>query len=333
MTSTERMFSLAKDHRWDDVISEIEKGADPKAIDQDGWSILHHAVCDQLCFPEHVDRLLPLGADVHAECRGRANETALHIAAGTREPDIIEVLLKHGADINRRDFYGKTPLCWASASGDGLLVEALLEAGAKVNTEYGENCNEEGERGWTSLHFAARAGSKICVEWLIRAGADCDARTKDGYTPFLVAVQRDPNGDAAKVLARHSDVFAVTEHNGDALELAGPVEWLVTLMAEVNELEFKKSVMYAMDVAASEDSEDTMRDLLRHFDPTVDIADANPLDTAARVGNDAGIRILTPAYEAMGPRGIERVRKAVGMLEKMVRDGNVGRIGHVEGSI
>ena len=56
--------------------------------------------------------------------------TPLHIAAALNEIEAVAALISHGADVNAREEYGRTPLMWASREGHAKVVEALLDAGA-----------------------------------------------------------------------------------------------------------------------------------------------------------------------------------------------------------
>src|SRR5262245_50943132 len=64
----------------------------------------------------------------------------LHYAVFNGDEDSVELLLKHGADVNAIAANGWTPLHIACAKGNESLVDLLLENGADVNamTEVGD---------------------------------------------------------------------------------------------------------------------------------------------------------------------------------------------------
>ena len=76
--------------------------------------------------------------------------TPLHIAAARNKIEAVAALISHGADVNARDEYGKTPLMQASYYGYAKVVEALLDAGADKELK-GTSGYWEGK---TALDFA-----------------------------------------------------------------------------------------------------------------------------------------------------------------------------------
>jgi ankyrin repeat protein len=94
-------------------------------------TLLHAACYDGR--PDIAELLIRLGADVNArEVNGR---TPLHDAANNGHLGVIDVLARHGASLDARDNGGMTPLMWGriSRSGRGKAVVAkLLAYGAEA---------------------------------------------------------------------------------------------------------------------------------------------------------------------------------------------------------
>jgi ankyrin repeat protein len=74
--------------------------------------------------------LLKRGADV--DHRGWMGGTPLHWAAGYGHADTVDLLLRHGADVQATDEEGKkTPLAWALEWKQAEVAQKLRQAGAK----------------------------------------------------------------------------------------------------------------------------------------------------------------------------------------------------------
>ena len=98
-----------------------------------------------------------------------------------------------GADVNAREKDGNMALCTAAKNGKTEEVNALIRAGADVNTK--------GEFGITPLMLAARFNSSPdVVNALIDAGADVNIRDMFGETALMGAALNSGNPEAVKAL-------------------------------------------------------------------------------------------------------------------------------------
>ena len=86
-----------------------------------------------------VKLLLDKGADPNktAHWGHSLGLTALHWAANGQHKDVVKLLLDRGAAPNQANEFGETPLHWA-ASGNKKIVELLLKGGADL---YKKNAN------------------------------------------------------------------------------------------------------------------------------------------------------------------------------------------------
>ena len=123
--------------------------------------------------------------------------TPLMAAAQNNHPDVIRLLIKHGANPNAvsRDGNNTTALMYA-VEGDGTLesVKALVEGGADVNARHGG-------WGYSALSRAGRYNGKQVVGYLIERGADVNIAGSNGATPLAWAKQ-DGNDELVALLRR-----------------------------------------------------------------------------------------------------------------------------------
>jgi ankyrin repeat protein len=121
--------------------------------------------------------------------------TPLLRAAKAMDAAAIDLLLKHGANINLPNTRGMTPI--VAAAGVGSVdadtrgwyttedvqqrsiasIDLLLKAGGDINAT-------EPQRGQTLLHGAAFWGWNEVVKYLVERGAKLDAKDNRGFTPI-----------------------------------------------------------------------------------------------------------------------------------------------------
>ena len=189
----------------------LDVGADIHLPDRDGNSLLHRQTMRGNV--ETVRLLLENGADVTArnfgtlptiarystrqaeienalvrQCwtwGGNDRATPLHLAvAFCNDPELVDLLCKHGALTETGDDNRSTPLHWAAAcSSHSAIIDALIENGADVNAidVYGA----------TPLHYAVvRLTSPEVVHVLLNHGADPDIVLPNGGTLLQLARSR-----------------------------------------------------------------------------------------------------------------------------------------------
>lgn len=199
-----------------DVIAELLKQNiaidGPAGQDDQKRTPLHWAastgkkeLCEMLLRRPRLPR-----ADVNAvEVR---QKTALHLAVAHGRDDIIELLIKYGADVMAKSDGSWTPLHNACEQGSVKVLKILMAQGADVNSKL--------LNGMTPLHVAAQAGHLDVVNCLLER-KDIKRAAKDafGITPFLRAAQskKSARKDIINTLAPHNQVEALSE---DALGAA-----------------------------------------------------------------------------------------------------------------
>ncbi|MBI3862428.1 MAG: ankyrin repeat domain-containing protein [Planctomycetia bacterium] len=167
---------------------------------------------------ERLPAFLTGGGDVNT--RDSDGNTPLILAALYSKPDVVEFLLKKGADANAANRAGATALIRAAT--DPAKARLLLDAGAKaqVRTELGN----------TPLILAARRhGNSATVKRLLERGADASATNVFGIGALHTAAASG-DLDSVRLLMEHgADVNAYPELKVPTHELAAgmrtPLMW------------------------------------------------------------------------------------------------------------
>ena len=137
--------------------------ADINASNKMGWPLLvYTSRGDKGEHPEEVQRLLNLGANV--DVRNYKGKTALHCATKVGFVRVIEVLLKNRADVNATDKNGETPLFDAIRSTI-KKVEKKVEVTSLLLSN-GALANHENHKGETPLKLAQRSRRQEASEIL-----------------------------------------------------------------------------------------------------------------------------------------------------------------------
>lgn len=119
---------------------------------------------------ERVKARIEAGADINANA---GEGTALMCAAFGGHQNILELLIRLGADVNAKTEYGETALMYGAKNGKRDTVELLIKSGANINAK-----DDDGE---TALIYAIKSSSDIdTIDLLIKSGADVNAQDKDG---------------------------------------------------------------------------------------------------------------------------------------------------------
>jgi ankyrin repeat protein len=129
-----------------------------------------------------------------------------------------QLLLNAGATVDAREHWGgQTALMWASARRHPEMMQLLIAKGADVNArstvrDYQRHVTAEGRPksldsgGLTPLLYAARENCLACAEVLLKSGADIDLPDPDGVSPLLVAIMNANWDLAQRLIAGGADV-------------------------------------------------------------------------------------------------------------------------------
>ena len=158
--------------------SLIEQRVDVNATLADGTTALHWAV--DLDRPDVVQMLIRAGANV--KTANRYGTTPLWLASVNGNAKTIAMLLEAGVDAGATNGDGETALMVAARTGKTDAVSVLLARGADPNVK-------EGWRGQTALMWAAAEGHADTIRALVARGADLKARSNAGFTALLFAAR------------------------------------------------------------------------------------------------------------------------------------------------
>jgi uncharacterized protein len=130
----------------------LTAGWDANQLAPDGFSPL--ALAAFFDNAAAFDRLLPLTQDVNQKAANPQQVAALHAACSRRDPRMVELLLRAGADPNLTQADGFTPLQAAAQHGDAAIAGLLVLFGADPGMKNG--------KGQTAADIARAAGH----DWL-----------------------------------------------------------------------------------------------------------------------------------------------------------------------
>jgi len=131
---------------------------------------------------EQIKLHLAKGADFNKA--DQYGYTPLKRAIEGHHPEASIAIIESGkADINAKDREGKTPLIVAVSMAEQAIAEALVAKGADVKAK------DNNDR--TALHAAILLGQKDMAALLIEKGADVNGTDKTGQTPLTLAMQRN----------------------------------------------------------------------------------------------------------------------------------------------
>jgi quinoprotein dehydrogenase-associated probable ABC transporter substrate-binding protein len=140
---------------------------------------------------DRVKFLVSKGADLNkADSQGW---TPLQSAARQRRDDMIKVLIELGADVNLADSGTTTPLVAALLRDHVPSIKVLLEHGANIETP--------GPEGFRPLPLAIGEDKYEAAKALMEAGADVNAPSgADGLTPLMIAAGQTSPAEGAMFL-------------------------------------------------------------------------------------------------------------------------------------
>ncbi|XP_050334009.1 transient receptor potential cation channel subfamily A member 1 isoform X3 [Bactrocera neohumeralis] len=183
-------------------------------------------------------------------CTDAQKMTPLHCAAMFDHPDIVEYLVKEGADINALDKEHRSPILLAASRSGWKTVHLLIRLGAGINVkdassrnvlhfvimnggrlpEFAEEVNktqshsqlvqllnEKDASGCSPLHYASRDGHIRSLENLIRLGACINLKNNNNESPLHFAARYGRFNTVKQLLDSEKGSFIINESDGEGL--------------------------------------------------------------------------------------------------------------------
>ncbi|GBG27246.1 Ankyrin repeat domain-containing protein 1 [Hondaea fermentalgiana] len=128
----------------------------------------------------------------------------IHLACHLKDRNLIQLLLKHGADMTIVDKKGRTVLHCAiltrTAAQKGRAQETVQCLRMLLDQGADEFVNVQDDAGNTALHFAVQTGNAEIVRVLLESAGNPLITNADGFQPYHVAISR--NATACLTLLR-----------------------------------------------------------------------------------------------------------------------------------
>ena len=186
--------------------------------------------------------LLEHGADANLSW-SPLDDAPLHVAAQRWDVPMVELLVRHGADIHRRRADGRTPYTLAELYGNREVAAWLRSHGAKdellplerfiaacARGEHSEaDAMLQAHPGLRSdlrpehhlmMHVPAERGDVRVLETMLASGFDPNAKDSDGVTPLHRAAMAGRSKAVQVLLAHGASVNAL-----DGMFAATPLVW------------------------------------------------------------------------------------------------------------
>ncbi len=197
----------------EDITSEMQqlvKYIDPDACLASGECLLIFAMKHGSL--DVVKLLIKQGADLN-----KSDETGskpLHTAVLTEKLELVNVLLESGASVDDMDNTGLSSLHLACNKGNAKLTKTLLEAGAKPNQQTNNSDKT------CALIIGSTYGQEECVKELLEHGADPDLADKWGFTSLSKATINSRLGCVHLLLSHRADLNIANQSQATPVQYA-----------------------------------------------------------------------------------------------------------------
>ena len=176
--------------------------------DDDGDTPLHLACMRRNCV---AVKLLTSATSpaVNVDAQDKKGDTPLHFACRSGDPEIVEALLRKGADCLIQNEAKQLAIHVACKKGHVDIVKLILKMRFDKRGEMMSWCDQQYN---TPLHFACESGSGYIVQLLLLNNADPNACRLHDVTPLHI-VAKEGFIDIADVLLQTTSKINVNDAN------------------------------------------------------------------------------------------------------------------------
>jgi len=191
------------------------------------------------------------------------------MAMAAFEGDIAKIksMIDQGADINDTTYGGETALIMAATFGNKELVELLLKYGADITLKernYGHTALDVAEQSARSGQPQSHRFMEV-VELLKKAAAN--QQLKPGESELVMAAYRGNVAKMKKLIGAGANINAVTPYGGDTALMeaasAGQLEAVRLLLENGADINIKNRYGYGVEISASAWKDDKHKEILK----------------------------------------------------------------------
>jgi ankyrin repeat protein len=189
----------------------LDAGADINAVCASCYEQAAIQIAMEYAYFDLVEELIKQGANVHV--KSNMGRTPLHAVSHFNNVELAKKLIDSGLDVNAQDENGATPLHYAASNGEFEMFKLLEDNGADLNMVENE--------GFTLMMNAARGGNVEIINYLIEKGISVNSVSDEIWTPLLFACSEN-NYEAAEALLKRNAFVNVMNKDGET-----PLLWAI----------------------------------------------------------------------------------------------------------
>lgn len=215
-----KLCNLIYEDKIENIRQLLEAGACVNVKDNTGKTPLHIAVIKERY--EVVELLLKNGANVNcAYPKYGINYTPLHFAVEKGNIEIVNLLLSNGALVDAKTVTSETPLHIATEKGHLAIVETLLKHGADVNSPRYTYTHGE----FTPLFFAILGKHEHIIKLLFKHGASVDSINSCNQSVLNFAVSTQNVQIVESILEQRPNINKKSNRNALTFALQRYIEF------------------------------------------------------------------------------------------------------------